>query len=347
MKKANGISRFQPLLIAALLVCTSHLCFGAILEFFPTPQEDLMTQHQFSERKELKSAAAELFDLVENRINPLGRDGIDRILGPKLSEPPKDMALPFFAPDFFLVDGIEAPRKPEFHALGDLGYIECFYQKYGNTNDFLQWGWFHRIDNNFVPVRSADDFEKRLAWDKAKLAEIARWLDEHLPKFKDLGIVEVSASAPARIGLGNGKDCVITTRIGTVPASTNWYYHAIVTTDITKEIRKPLTKTNEVIGFSAAGDYYTATLRLTQSPFKDLGEVELLENTPTSLNLGDGRQCGVTAATRHDGGISLKFDFKSPNPDRISGYWVNKLGDSLCFTTEGRIFKFTPVLKTK
>ena len=213
----------------------------------------------------------------------------------------------------------------------------------GRRNPGREWGWFHRADDNFVPVRSADDFEKRLEWDKAKLAEITKWLDEHLPKFKDLGIVEVSAKAPTRIALGTGKDCTITTTIDTAAASTN----AIVTTDTSKTIRKPFTRTNEMIGFAADGDFYTATLRLTRPPLKDLGEVELLEDTPTPLDLGGGRQCDATANRRNEGGVSLRFGFRSPDRSEIRQDWVNKSGDSLCFTTEGMIFKLTPVLKTK
>jgi len=118
-----------------------------------------------------------------------------------------------------------------------------------------------------------------------KLAEITKWLYERLPKFKDLGVVEISASAPTRLALGNGKDCIITTSISIGGASTNYYYHASVMTDTIRTIRKPLTKTNELIGFSADGDYYTATLRLTQSLYKDLGEVELLERTRQPLSI--------------------------------------------------------------
>ena len=331
------------LLIAALLAFASPLCFGSITMFLPTPQDDSQTRYQFSEREELKPATAELWDLVENRICPLRRDDIDRIFGPALSEPPKDMVRPIFSPDIIGVDGT---GTPEFHNIGDFGYIEFFYPNYGNTN-LIQWGWFHRADDNFVPVKSADDFEKRLEWDKAKLAEITRWLDERLPKFKDLGVVEISASAPTRLSLGNGKECIIATRIDAEPASTNYYYHAIVTTDTIKTIRKPLNKTNELIGFSADGDPYTATLRLTPSPYKDLGEVELLENVPTTLNLGDGRQCDVTAAPRRDGGVRLGFHFKSSDHNATYSDWVDKTGDSLCFTTGDAVFKLTPVLKNK
>ena len=336
------IQHLIPILFLAAF--SSRLCFGAILDRFPTPQDDPETHYQLSKREELKPAATELWDLVENRISPLRRDGIDKIFGPALSEPPKDMVLPIFAPDSIIVDGA---GKPEFHSIGSFGYIECFYQNYGNTNILDQWGWFHRSGDNFVPVRSADDFEKRLGWDKAKLAEITGWLDDHLPKFKDMGIVEISASAPTRLALGNGKDCIITARIDTGPASTNYYYHATVTTDTIKTIRKPLTKTNELIGFSAGGDYYSATLRLTRSPFKDLGEIELLENTPTPLNLGDGRQCDVTAAPRPDGGVRLGFHFKPSDHNTTSSDWVNKAGDSLCFTTGDAVFKLTPMLKDK
>jgi hypothetical protein len=157
----------------------------------------------------------------------------------------------------------------------------------------------------------------------------------------------VSASAPTRIELGNGNACIITVRIDTSAASTNYWYHAIVTTDTRKTIRKPLIKPNEVIGFSAGSNCYTATLRLTRSPLEDLGKVELLEDTPTPLNLGDGRQCNVTANRRRDGGVGLTFEFKPTQPYRFWGTWVNESGDSLCFTTEGRVYKFAPVLKTK
>jgi len=145
------------LVLAALLAFTSSLCFGTIVMFLPNPQDDSQTHHELSKREELKPVAAELWDLVENRICPLRRDDIDRIFGPALSEPPKDMVLAIFAPNIIVVDGM---GTPEFHAIGASGYIEFFYPKSGNTN-LIQWGWFHRADDNFVPVRSADDFEKR------------------------------------------------------------------------------------------------------------------------------------------------------------------------------------------
>ena len=57
------------------------------------------------------------------------------------------------------------------------------------------------------------DFLPRLAWDKAKFALLKKWFDEHLPKIKDLGVVEVSESSPSHIDLGADVGCNIKTRI--------------------------------------------------------------------------------------------------------------------------------------
>lgn len=331
--------------IAALLGLLSQPAVGTILMPLPAPQDDPQIRYPLSQRQELKPSAAELWDVVENRICPLGRAGIDRVFGPALREPPKDMVLPIFAPDDVWVDG----TCSEFHAIGELGYIECYYSVNGDTNALLQWGWFHRANDKFVPIKSAVDFDKRLDWDKAELAGLIKWLDDHLPKFKDLGIVEVSASAPARVILANGEDCTITVEIGTGPASTNYYYHAVVTTGTgSKTIRKPLRKPREEIGFSAGDDCYAATLSLTPSQFMDLGKVEFLEGTPMPLDLGGGRRCDVTASRGLNGaGVSLKFSYASPQPVLTHQTWVNASGDSLCFTTDGLVFKLTPVLRTK
>ena len=57
-----------------------------------------------------------------------------------------------------------------------------------------------------------DDFSKRMDWEKTKFEGLKDWLDEHLPKITDLGVVEVSASSPSRIDLGAGAACIIRTR---------------------------------------------------------------------------------------------------------------------------------------
>ncbi|MDB6056939.1 MAG: hypothetical protein JWO95_783 [Verrucomicrobiales bacterium] len=89
-----------------------------------------------------------------------------------------------------------------------------------------------------------------------------------------------------------------------------------------------------------------------EMPLKKLGLVELLENTPKSLDLGVGKICTVTATQLPNGRLQLVLVSKSNIVNVVNG--VRRFEET--FTTEssravihlfdGMLISFTPVLKT-
>ena len=68
----------------------------------------------------------------------------------------------------------------DLHTLGNLGYVELYYQ---NDGQHIQTALIYfRADEQFVPLKSTNDFEKRLQWDRNRLAAVEVWLQEHSHK---------------------------------------------------------------------------------------------------------------------------------------------------------------------
>jgi hypothetical protein len=44
---------------------------------------------------------------------------------------------------------------------------------------------YFRADKDFVPLKSADDFDRRLQWDDKHFALIKQWLKVHLPPVEE------------------------------------------------------------------------------------------------------------------------------------------------------------------
>jgi len=112
---------------------------------------------------------------------------IAKIFGPKLETQPNNLALPVFAPNGGFISGLGGWSKfeklrPDLHAIGDIGYADFYYYQ-GESEDITTAILYHRSDDKFVPLKAADDFAKRLEWDKAKFESIKKWLDERLPKY--------------------------------------------------------------------------------------------------------------------------------------------------------------------
>ena len=118
-------------------------------------------------------------------------------------------------------------RHVDRHAIGDLGYVEFYYSWNGTNTEGAVI--YLRADKQFVPLKSTNDFPKRLAWEKAKFTALNQWFDEHYPH-TDLGVVEVSTSGAHRIRLVGGKTIVVTAR--SIPPS------GVILIDIAKETTK-------------------------------------------------------------------------------------------------------------
>jgi hypothetical protein len=172
------------------------------------------------------------------RLKPLNADDIAMIFGPKLQpagdwtgygliKKPSDLVLPLFAPGnstngrmLLLLSGRGATppdvdkRHTDLHAIGDIGYVECYYASDGVRKEAAVI--YFRADDKFVPLASTNDFFKRLEWDKSKFDALNKWLEKHIPLI-ELGDVEI----PLRVGqgpveqhersveLGGGTACII------------------------------------------------------------------------------------------------------------------------------------------
>jgi hypothetical protein len=215
--------------LAILGVCTT--VFGEMDFDLDTPNDDYGARQDTEARKELKPLLAEYRELLKTRILPLEYCDITNIFGPKLEEygdidfmiqapehRPLNYALPLFVPDSRTIStffpGIQSgvPKSKghlDYHAVGNVGFLQVYYQRNGENIYFADF--YLRTDDKFVPLLSKTDFARRLKWDKARFASLKLWLDQHLPKLTDLGVVKVSTNALTRVALGNGKFCLIGT----------------------------------------------------------------------------------------------------------------------------------------
>jgi hypothetical protein len=158
-------------------------------------------------------------------------------------------------------------RHTDFYAVGDVGYFQVYYNWNGESIGIA--AFYLRTNDKFVPLQSTNDFAPRLDWDKAGFASLKQWLDQHLPKLTDLGVVEVSSNAPSQVTLGNGKTCIITTRILTRPEMTNDWFSMELTLDSTNAAErdysrnyKSVSQPGESIGFAMDGSFFSLTPKL-------------------------------------------------------------------------------------
>src|SRR5581483_5008502 len=105
------------------------------------------------------------------------------IFGPKLEAPPADIALPVARGAGYAVSGLHsgaATDHTDWYSIGSNGCLEVFFSI--NDGESVATAVIYaRTDRRFVPLKTEADCSKRLAWDKTKLDEISKWLDEHLP----------------------------------------------------------------------------------------------------------------------------------------------------------------------
>ena len=193
--------------------------------------------------------------------------------GPQIGKHPDDLVSPLFAGNGLMVSGLHSTdpaadkNHTDLHAIGKLGYIELYYGTDGETVQTAVL--YNHADKQFVPLKSPDDFEKRLEWDKARFALLKKWLDEHLPRIKDLGTVEVSESAPSRVSLDKDRTCIIKTWINRHPSVTNDWYSLTLSLDPPEAaeakrqyVFRSIDRPNTAIGFAFDGDFFQMTPKL-------------------------------------------------------------------------------------
>ena len=155
----------------------------------------------------------------------------------------------------------------DFHAVGPAGYLEARYQYDGET--VATCVLYLRTNSAFIPLQSTNDITARMAWDKTQFELLRQWLEGHLPKVTDLGVVEVSESKPTRVELGAGAACILTTRVLNHPDVTNLWF----TVDLAKETadlpgknrsqqHRSINQPDKAVGFSIDGRFYRVTPRL-------------------------------------------------------------------------------------
>jgi len=275
--------------IAVLFLGLCAAGFGQIIFSIPAPQDDGDVRATVADRQEMKPLQTTYSKVIQSRLLPLTLDGVAAIFGPALqttnnwySRPdlvkyPADLVLPIFAHgnapgnENKLGMGFPGvvpihPNHADLHAVGKTGYIEFYYF---NGETVAAAAIFFRADDRFTPLKSTNDFAKRLEWDKAKFAAFNKWLDDHQPKVTDLGIVEFSAAKPIRVDLDGGKSCFLRTWGIVNPSPTNHSYTVFMTKEAPDpnargqlERSRTFDRPGASWDFSIDGKFYRLTLKL-------------------------------------------------------------------------------------
>jgi hypothetical protein len=259
-------------LFAPLMFVLCGPVFGVITLFLETPQDDVHARLDVRDQPELQSLRAENERFIQLRIWPLKLADATRIFGPKIKEPPTDMVLPLADWGGITLSGLgfgspDNKSHTDWHAIGDAGYIDIYYQFNGDS--VATAVIYARADANFVPFKNGADYTKRLEWDKAKLALMKKWLDEHLPKISDLGVVDVSPARPTVLKLGNGTNCIIRTQVLTRPGMDHDWYSLDFVLDLPGDVweqKQPnyrsIDRPDQPVGIRFDGQFYQLTPRL-------------------------------------------------------------------------------------
>lgn len=252
-----------------LLSLLGSKCFGVVLSFVEAPRDDLRVlgpcDTNVCRHPELQALGQKYNELLTIRFLSLKQSDVAAIFGPKLEKKPDDFVRPLFGPGMIVESGLHSTdeankRHIDFHAIGDLGYLEVHYAYNGESMDTCII--YLRADAGFIPLKSTNDIAGREAWDEAKFEKLKGWLNDHMPKVIDLGEVKVTTLQPTRVDLGRGAICVITTRdihCDTVPF---W-----LTFDLAKETADPderqksmqyksVSRIKEAVGFTMGGKFY-------------------------------------------------------------------------------------------
>ncbi len=320
-----------------------------------TPQDNLEVRRAVAKREELKGPFAEYYDLIQARFMPLKLANVERIFGPQVGTP-GDMILPIYVPSGIALSGLRPSNTPDrshvgLYALGDIGCVEVFY---GFDGERVAGVVFHHragravgpMKRGFVPLQSVADFEERLKWDLEQFQDIKKWLDDHLAKVTELGVIELSDHTPARVHLEDGEDYLVTAAVESFstfsvsvrvdcPNSRDWNGSGV---------RRQINRPNQSVVFPAAGKLYRLTPRLQTEPRAvDLGVVEIDDHVPTRLAVGADRQCIVTATKGSGTGITIRLEIHSQKYSmEIQQPWAPDSNEEVRFPLDGIIFSFTP-----
>jgi len=149
------------------------------------PRDDLKTRQAVRHRAELKPLADQYTQLVQGVMVQRPTQAIDVIFGPVLSAPPENRVLPLFGPEEVILPGKLNAKGPnndhvDFHAVDEIGFVQFYFGPDGVSLHGA--ALYLRVDDQFIPLRSAGDFTERLRWEKSRLEALTKWLNEHLPK---------------------------------------------------------------------------------------------------------------------------------------------------------------------
>ena len=209
----------RTIAIAIMLCALCRASFAVILFVVEAPKDAVEARAGVCSRPELEPLHATYNDIIQTRLQPLKRDDVAKVFGPKIEavenrtgsglKLPTDLVLPIFAPAggsnctgamMMMVSGLVAQNDhshTDLHAIGDIGYVEFYYQWDGNA--IATALVYFRADDKFVPLTTTFDFAKRLEWERGKFDALKKWLDQHMPRLTELGLVEVSESSPRRL----------------------------------------------------------------------------------------------------------------------------------------------------
>jgi hypothetical protein len=283
--------------VAAILFSVfSGLCHAQIAFNLEAPQDDVRARLAVRGRPELDGLQADYWEFVQTRIFPLRLGDIQQIFappiatatnwwgpgldaqrqasGPMVARHPADLVLPITVPETGWVSGLHLPdasrnlNHTDLHTIGDAGYAEFFF---ANDGQGLETALiFYRMDENFVPLTTTNDFPKRLAWEKEKFAAVKKLLDDNMPKLIDLGEVEVSGSDLNRFDLGGGSVCNFKT-VGLNGATPVFPYRLLIgkSSGDVKEGQeytqvKTIDHAGQVIGFGMDGKFYRMTPKVVE-----------------------------------------------------------------------------------
>jgi len=147
---------------------------------------------------ELQSLTDDYNKVLQVQVGPLHMKDIDAFFGPKLEGKPDDRVKPLFVPMEIMESGLtpinENHRHVDFHAIGDIGYLEVHYGWDGES--VATAVIYLRANDKFVPLKSTNDIPHREAWDKARFEVLKSWLDVHLPKPPNQSAKPTQATGP-------------------------------------------------------------------------------------------------------------------------------------------------------
>jgi hypothetical protein len=192
----------RTIAIATLLFALCSASFAVIHFNLAAPQDGPEARTGVQDRPELKPLLDEFRAIIKARLFPLKLDDVAKTFGPKLAtatnwweyygkrsgpeldQHPADLVLPIFASQGMMVSGLHTGNPisdkshTDLHAIGDIGYVEFYYQLNGESVNNA--AIYFRADDKFIPLKSTNDFSGRLEWDKGKLDALKNWLDTHL-----------------------------------------------------------------------------------------------------------------------------------------------------------------------